>query len=179
MFLCFVYIPPANSSYTLRTECDKQTFEKLDQDITKYSVLGDIILMGDLNAHINKNELDFITDELNDNLEGFLPTNYIADVVHKYCNTEIPQITNRYGKQIIELCTEAQLRILNGRTLGDSKGKITFINHNGTSIDDYCICSSEFLQNIVNFTAGPFEQTISDHRPIKVNILSQFFLKAH
>ena len=110
LFLCFVYIPPANSSYTLRTDCDKQIFEKLDQDITKYSVLRDIILMGDLNAHINKNDLDFITDKLNDNLDDFLPTNYIADVVHKYRNTEIPQITNSYGKQIIELCTEAQLR---------------------------------------------------------------------
>ena len=156
---------------------DKQIFEKLDQDITKYSVLGDIILMGDLNAHINRNDFDLITDELIDNLDDFLPTNYIADVVHKYRNTEIPQITNSYGKQIIELCTEAQLRIWNGRTLGDSKWKITFINHNGTSINDYCICSSEFLQNSVNFTAGPFEPTISDHRPITVNILSQFLKK--
>ena len=59
LFLYFVYIPPANSSYTLRTDCDKQLFEKLDQDITKYSVLGDIILMWDLNAHINKNYLRF------------------------------------------------------------------------------------------------------------------------
>jgi hypothetical protein len=49
--------------------------------LIKYSVFGDIILMGDLNAHINKN--DFIIDELNDNLDDFLPTNYIADVVHK------------------------------------------------------------------------------------------------
>jgi hypothetical protein len=119
-FLCFVCIPPANSSHTLRTDCDKQIIEKLDQDITRYSVFGDFTLMGDLNAHINKNDLDFITDELNDNLDDFLPTNYIADVVHKYRNTEIPQITNSYGKQIIELCTEAQIRILNGRTLGDS-----------------------------------------------------------
>jgi hypothetical protein len=53
--------------------------------------------------HINKN--DFIIDELNDNLDDFLPTNYIADVVHKYRNTEIPQITNSYSKQIIEVCT--------------------------------------------------------------------------
>ena len=32
-----------------------------------------------------------------------------------------------------------QLKILNGRTIGDSVGKITY-NYIGASIDDYCIC---------------------------------------
>lgn len=174
LYLCFIYIPPSNSSYTLRTGCDKQIFEKLDHDVSKYSCHGDIIIMGDLNSHINKNELDFITNEVDDNLDDFLPVNYVADSVQKIRNTEVAQSTNGYGKLVIDLCSEAQLRILNGRTLGDSRGKITFLNHNGTSIDDYCICSSEFLPNIVKFNVGDFEPTISDHRPITVNILSQF-----
>jgi hypothetical protein len=51
----------------------------------------------------------------------------------------------------------SQLRILNGRTLGDTAGKATFfVNHNGVSIDDYCICSSSFLSNIVNFQVDEF-----------------------
>ena len=87
--------------------------------------------------------------------------------------TQIHQITNNYGKLILELCTESQLRILNGRTLADSKGKVTFYNHNGMSIDDYYICSSEFLQNILNFKVGQYEPTISDHCPISVSIQCQ------
>ena len=41
------------------------------------------------------------------------------------------------------------------------------------SIDDYCICSSEFLQNILNFKVGQYEPTISDHCPISVDIQCQ------
>lgn len=70
--------------------------------------------------------LTFISNELNDNLDDFLPPNYTADAIYKHRNTEIPQTTNSYGKSVIELCIEAQLRILNGRTLGDSKGQFTF-----------------------------------------------------
>jgi hypothetical protein len=52
-------------------------------------------------------------------LDDFLPQNYIVDGIQKLCNTELYQKTNEYGKYVIELCTEAQLRILNGRTIGD------------------------------------------------------------
>ena len=174
VFLCFLYILPSNSSYTLRTNFDKQIFEKLEGDIIKYhQKSGDIMLMGDVNAHINNNDLYFIRDEVDYSLDNFLPSNYIADSVCKFRNTQIHQITNKYGKLLLELCTESQLRILNRRTLGDSKGNVTFYNHNGVSIDDYCICSSEFLQNILNLRVGQYEPTISDHCPISVDIQCQ------
>ena len=66
-----------------------------------------------------------------------------------------------------------QLRILNGRTIGDSVGKITY-NYIGASIDDYCICISIFLINIVSFNVGEFNPILSDHCSIHVKILSQF-----
>ncbi|VDI62114.1 Hypothetical predicted protein [Mytilus galloprovincialis] len=173
LFICSMYIPPSNSSYTMRTNCDKQIFEKLEQDITKFSLEGNIALIGDLNAHINVSESDYITNEIDDSLDDFLPINYIADAVLKSRSTEISQNTNSYGKQLIELCISAQFRILNGRNLGDSKGKVTCFNHNGTSIDDYCICSSGFLPSIINFSINKFDLTVSDHCPITVNIMSQ------
>jgi hypothetical protein len=40
----------------------------------------------------------------------------------------VHQNTNNYRKSIIELCSDSQLRILNGRTLGDSVGKATYVN---------------------------------------------------
>jgi hypothetical protein len=67
-----------------------------------------------------------------------------------------------------------QLRILNGRAIGDSVGRITYYNYIGASIDDYCICNSSFLQNIVSFNVGEFEPTFSYHFPIFVKILSRF-----
>jgi hypothetical protein len=38
IYLCFIYDPPGNSTYTHSLE---------EEDVTKYAVDGDIILMGD------------------------------------------------------------------------------------------------------------------------------------
>jgi hypothetical protein len=58
----------------------KQIFEKLEGDIIKYhQKSGDIMLMGDVNAHINNNDLYFIRDEVDYSLDNFLPSNYITD----------------------------------------------------------------------------------------------------
>jgi exonuclease III len=174
----FLYISPANSSYTIPTGVDQQIFSKVEDDVTKYNANGDILIMGDLNTHINCNERDFIKNDLDDVLDSFLPVNYIADNVHMLCNTRVHQNTNCYGKCVLELCNDSQLRILNGRTLVDTAGKATFFSQNGVSIDDYCICSSSFLSNIVNFQVDEFIPNVSDHCPITVmfchNILNIF-----
>lgn len=86
----------------------------------KYSNQGEIMLMGDLNAHINCNEQDFIRNDSDSILDSFLPKNDIADSVQIFRNTQVNQTTNSYVKSIIELCNTSQLRILNGRTIGDS-----------------------------------------------------------
>ena len=173
LYLCFVYISPKNSSYTKKTNCDKVIFEKLERDISKYSKIGDIVLMGDLNAHIDSEEKDYIVNDSDNILDDFLPQNYIVDTIHKNRNTELNQRTNEYGKSILELCSDAQLRILNGRTIGDSVGKITYHNYIGASIDDYCLCNTNFLQNIVSFKVHEFDPVLSDHCPIEVKIWSQ------
>jgi hypothetical protein len=126
----FLYISPANSSYTIPTGVDQQIFSKVEDDVTKYNANGDILIMGDLNTHINCNERDFIKNDLDDVLDSFLPVNYIADNVHMLCNTRVHQNTNCYGKCVLELCNDSQLRILNGRTLVDTAGKATFFSQN-------------------------------------------------
>ena len=74
LYICFVYISPKNSSYTIRTNCDKHIFEKLEGDITKYSIIGDVMIMGDINAHISASEQDYICNEVDDVLDDFLPS---------------------------------------------------------------------------------------------------------
>jgi hypothetical protein len=51
----------------------------LEADIAKYSLRGDIMLMGDLNAHINCDEHDIIINDSDNILDSFLPNNYITD----------------------------------------------------------------------------------------------------
>ncbi|CAB4019870.1 Hypothetical predicted protein [Paramuricea clavata] len=57
------------------------------------------------------------------------------------------------------------MRILNGRTLGDSFGKPTSHHKNGTSVVDYIICDQELTQTIENFIVKP-PTYLSDHSQI-------------
>ncbi|CAG2246560.1 unnamed protein product [Mytilus edulis] len=70
-FFLYIYISPANSSYTVRTNCDKQLFDKLYNDVAKYGTSREIMLLGDLNAHVKCDELDFITNEVDDTFLNF------------------------------------------------------------------------------------------------------------
>jgi hypothetical protein len=56
------------------TGLDKQVFSKLEDDIVK-----SIMQMGDINAHINCNETDFIINHSDNVLDSFLPNFFIAD----------------------------------------------------------------------------------------------------
>ena len=155
-----------------RTDVDKNIFHKLDSDVIRFSRVGKVMIMGDLNAHINEKEHDFIANESADNLDDFVPNNYSIDNIHRRRNTFMPQTINEYGKIILDLCISSQLRILNGRTLGDTRGKATFHGFNGSSIDDYCICSATLLDDVYNFCVRDFDVTQSDHALILVNIQS-------
>ena len=116
----------------------------------------------------------FIRNDSDSILDSFLPNNDIADSVQMFINTQVNQNTNSYSKSIIELCNSSQLRILNGRTIGDSVGKATYFNYNGVTINDYCICSASFMKRVVNFQVGSFYPLISDHCPTTVNIFSEY-----
>jgi hypothetical protein len=59
----YIYISPSNSSFVQKMDLDKQIFSKLEADIT-------IMLMGDLNAHINYDEHDFIINSVAANIKN-------------------------------------------------------------------------------------------------------------
>ena len=122
IFLGGIYISPASSEYTKRTNVDKILFNKLETDIMKFQQSSSVMIMGDLNAHINMDDLDFIHNEEDDVAPDVLPNNYGIDNSHTFRNTSIHQSTNEYGRSVLELCIGLQLRILNGRTIGDTVG---------------------------------------------------------
>ena len=56
IFMCFLHIPPENSSYTVKNGDD---FDTLINDICKYSSSGDLMLCEDFNAR-TASDPDFI-----------------------------------------------------------------------------------------------------------------------
>ena len=130
---------------------DKILFEKLESDIVKFTSDNLVMIMGDIIAHVNCNDLDFIRNEESDVMEDSIPANYLIDNSYMLRNTSIHQTTNEYGNNLLDICIWSQLRILNGRTIGDTIGKPSFHGYNDSSIDDYCICSADFMNSIRYF----------------------------
>ena len=122
-----------------------------------------IVLGGDFNARTG-NEQDII-DETDDEIELLnLPQNYKISTIKKHrCNKD--QHKNSYGDKLIDLATSANLKILNGRTLGDLEGRYTYIGYNGLSTVDYVLASENMLsRNIHSFVVEEMTN-FSDHRP--------------
>ena len=72
--------------------------------------------------------------------------------------------TFRYrGKEVIDMCIEANLNILNGKTFGDMFGKYTSFQYNGNSVVDYCIISENVHDHI------PY---LSDHAKISLKLIA-------
>ena len=96
----------------------------LEQDIVDFSMNGDIIIQGDFNARTGILQ-EFIKDD--DNSKIFcesLPDDYVANVAD--FRQSLDKTIDARGTQLIELCIVNNMRILNGRIIGDSRGKNMF-----------------------------------------------------
>ena len=79
------------------------------------------------------------------------------------------------GKELIEMCIEKQVRILNGRSLGDINGKYTCLTSNGSSVVDYVLVSHSILNKILYFEVSDFLPTLSDcHCKLSWGLLTNF-----
>ena len=76
------------------------------------------------------------------------------------------KIINKHGKDLLELCNNEDLFILNGRVKGDEKGELTCITSIGNSVVDYGIASRTLLDFIDEFVVD--NKGDSDHMPIVV-----------
>ena len=80
-------------------------------------------------------------------------TDYFPDNVYLHRNSRDQSTTDEHGKMIIDLCHSVQLRIHNGRTLGDSRGYFTCYCDNGSSGVDWWLGDHTFLDLVVFFSS--------------------------
>ena len=117
-----------------------------------------VLLCGDFNARV-ASEKDHISDDSNQ----FIPVNtdYIIDK-ELLPRKNKDKILDSRGKDLIDLCISNQLRIANGRVLGDMFGNFTCHTPNGSSTVDYMILSESILDQILYFKVSNFIPTMSD-----------------
>ena len=169
LYICATYIPPSESTYWSRHDYDP--FDTLEQDVLNYNSKGGVFLVGDFNARTGtKHDFspDFLVgEEIEDTVRQ--SDNILLDnTERKYRNNNDNKI-NSYGNKLLTICRVLNLRILNGRTLGDSGGAFTCFQHNGSSTVDYGIVSESFFNHMTTFQVSP-PTHVSDHSYISCSL---------
>ncbi|CAG2254084.1 unnamed protein product [Mytilus edulis] len=171
VFVAVVYISPEYSSYNNKNNDIESIYSILLSDVEKYSSMGDIIIQGDFNAYTNT-QLDFIEFDNVTELVNLDDSEYHPDRVLSRNNLDHKH-TNNSGKLLLNMCKEAKIRILNGRTIGDLNGQPTCITYNGSSVVDYTLISEELIDSIGYFVVHDFT-SLSNHRPISCAMFANF-----
>ena len=74
--------------------------------------------------------------------------------------------TNEHGLELLSMCYASDMIIMNGRTGDDmGVGDFTFVNHRGTSTNDYVICDKKSLYKVCNFSIDNVN-IFSDHKTL-------------
>ncbi len=156
IFLCFPYISPRNPKCAEKFE---EEFMNLSENISLFSSKGKVVIMGDLNSRVGS-KLDYISnDEPLEHQVNF----YDPDAECIVRSTQDNVFKN--GQLLLDLCVAHKLRILNGRTIGDLRGRFTYFNQNGKgqSVIDYGLVDETLVNDVVIFEVGDLISHLSDH----------------
>ena len=167
VILVNVYDSPENSSYKARKRKQghlKETLEDLGCFLSSLKWGTPYIVVGDMNARTgNLSEPSVSNNDLLDELiDGSFQCK--SHNMTSTRNSEDETINER-GRKLLDLASEADLKILNGSTVGDIFGRYTCLHYNGSSVVDYAMVSNCIMNSIDHFRVLDFTN-FSDHRPI-------------
>lgn len=140
VMICFVYLPPQQSSYYKMAQLDpEEVWGCLQRDIAKFQCKGPVLLMGDFNARCGQlSEADFIEPHVRRHLP------LMDGLVNRHSKD---RVLNRTGRRLLNVCATEQLVILNGRADSDRGGSCTYRHLSKgvvkLSVVDYAILSSK------------------------------------
>jgi exonuclease III len=116
LYICGVYIPPTSSPYAIQ-----HPFESVENDMVNLSNDCDFLLMGDMNAR-SGNKLDYVPNDNKNNVDDQTTNSLSINVPHLSERFNEDFQLNPLGKSMLNFCSNCQLYIVNGRTLGDTPG---------------------------------------------------------
>ena len=163
-----VYDSPENSSYKAKlnaredkSERPLSTLDQLLEFMANQENLGDIMLLGDLNARIGLNSPTFEDEDTETQPEY---TSQPTSHPESSDRTSKDTVLNCRGKLLLDFLACTRLTVLNGCTLGDVLGEYTSVNYNGCSVVDYVTVSPNLRRKIVSFKVLDLSK-YSDHKP--------------
>ena len=151
------YVPPVNSKYY-----NQNSLDNLRSDIAKFcDESTPTILIVEFNSRTG-NIPDNLENDPNFDLSVLQPTEFRP---RENCD----ETENQQGKNQVDSLIGKNLRILNGRTSGDSMGNFTTFKNGNTSVNDYGMVSENYFSEIDNFFVLP-QRVYSDHAEVVVSI---------
>ena len=148
-------------------------YECLQNDVLEFQSRGaQVLICGDFNARTAE-EPDFLRTA---ELQPFLPTapddDELPDYIpHRHNCDKFAPGSQTWGPELLGLCQQNNLLILNGRTPGDEYGQCTFQSARGKSTVDYFIASVKCLTAAKSLDV--LEEAArygSDHNPLILRI---------
>ena len=158
-----VYIPPENSSFG--RDHTRDVWDSLERDRVFFSQ-RQCHVCGDFNARTGTLADYIVMDNVNNQYP--LPLNYSQDQINSPCSMD--RSVQKNGQRLDDIYIDNNVRILNGRSLGDLRGSFTCMSPQGSSVVNYFLCSHDIMKEMGMMAVQPFTQ-FSDHRPL--------FLKIH
>ena len=169
LFLVCFYISPPNSSYAKKIpDYTENTFAALNTVCARLRQKGEVAMCGDSNARTG-----IIPDYVSSCNAGALHDIYqeigLPVDSEEPRNNSDPTVVEPHSQLFIDTVINNQLKILNGRTLGDTTGKLTCHKSNGSSLVDYFVISSWAREHVDSLQVKEFT-SFSDHCPIVLNL---------
>ena len=166
IYIAGVYNSPKNSKYAKNNNCN--VLDTLRCQLNHFSSTDILIIGGDFNSRIGV-QSDFITEGEKD--LNYLPQGYQLDCILSNRNNKDPSM-NEYGRQLLDLCIETKLRVLNGRVRGDFQGHLTYIGYHGSSTVDLVLTTEQALtrENIIQYLSIAPLNHLSDHKPVLLSL---------
>lgn len=154
--MAVAYRAPEGSNYENENffSALEEEIEQMKENFPNHSM----ILGGDFNSRVGTNE-----DTEESECDIFDNRIQVLEKANK------DKTINKAGKQLIKVCKNNNLVILNGRLPGDTMGEFTFLDTKGCSTIDLGITDRDMLRQFkIDFKVE--ERSESAHMPIKITI---------
>ena len=156
-YICAVYISPQSSKNAIVKKTDY--FNDLFMTTSKFMGLGNVLLTGDFNSRIGSDTVDEDPDI--PFISQLLPvTDPMPELPQR---TSCDVVKNPYGRKLLTLCQNLNLKIANGRSPGDMLGNYTCVTQRGASVVDYVIADCQILSRISHLKVLPLLSHLCTH----------------
>ncbi len=171
-FVGITYLPPANSVAEWGNDDGwLEAFASIEHDIKQFKKQGEILILGDFNAHTGTwddtgSDSQSVLDAM-----GVLSGDMVSGHPLARRNNSDVQPVCSFGKALINLCVATQCVISNGRAPGDERGMATRPSQQPGrpgSVIDYGLISRGWFPKVSTFEVqqSAIGLSISDHLPV-------------